>query len=500
MLEFLLSFFVTSSLIVVVCKAFVSQTQKMQDLIINDANYQVKENQEENTQKKAVLQQKFSNFKESIEENIQITRDSVELLEEKLTNRKTKVIKATEELENVQKEHQEILNKKKSLLSNVNSLLEEKVSKKQEVVKEEILKNYELQTKASCQTELTYYVERTKKFQERVSNNILKSTIQRVTAESSVDKSSRILKMPSKNSFQRILKDPSILEVICQTLGVEIEPIEREYSFRVSSFIMWNSEIAKKVLSKMALSFRFDASKLQATIQSAQKDFQRHLVSIGKKALNQLGLKDQSPYVCEIVGRLNYRTSYGQNILKHSFETAYLCSLVAAHLGANQKVALLGGFFHDVGKALDQEVEGSHDILGMEFLKENGFPFEIYHPAHSHHHAVEIETLEAQIVIIGDKLSASRQGARTESMEMYLQRVQGLERIAKEEKLVQKSFAVSAGREIRAYLNNNQSNDADMSKVAANMVKKIQDELVYPGKIKVNVIREFVSTSIANKK
>jgi len=229
MLEFLLSFFVTSSLIVVVCKAFVSQTQKMQDLIINDANYQVKENQEENTQKKAVLQQKFSNFKESIEENIQITRDSVELLEEKLTNRKTKVIKATEELENVQKEHQEILNKKKSLLSNVNSLLEEKVSKKQEVVKEEILKNYELQTKASCQTELTYYVERTKKFQERVSNNILKSTIQRVTAESSVDKSSRILKMPSKNSFQRILKDPSILEVICQTLGVEIEPIEREY-------------------------------------------------------------------------------------------------------------------------------------------------------------------------------------------------------------------------------------------------------------------------------
>ena len=169
-------------------------------------------------------------------------------------------------------------------------------------------------------------------------------------------------------------------------------------------------------------------------------------------------------------------------------------------MGANQKVALLGGFFHDVGKALDQEVEGSHDILGMEFLKENGFPFEIYHPAHSHHHAVEIETLEAQIVIIGDKLSASRQGARTESMEMYLQRVQGLERIAKEEKLVQKSFAVSAGREIRAYLNNNQSNDADMSKVAANMVKKIQDELVYPGKIKVNVIREFVSTSIANKK
>jgi len=500
MFELLISFIASTGLFVVFGKILVAQTKKLEGILYKDSQNQIVEFQEENNQKIEAYKDGFQNIKESIQETMNISSESLDLLTQKIESRKEKtesVLKIVNELE---KKHQEILKKEKELVSSSIEVLEKKVNKSKDDLKKEIIKDMDLKTRASNQTDLTYYVERTKKFQERVSNNILKSTIQRVTAESSVDKSSRILKMPSKNSFQRILKDPAILEVISKTLGVEIEPLEREYSFRVSSFIMWNSEIAKKVLSKMALSFKFDASKLEATIQSAKQEFQRHLISVGKKALAKLGLKDQKPYVCEIVGRLNYRTSYGQNILKHSFETAYLCSLIAAQLGANQKVALLGGFFHDVGKALDQEVEGSHDVLGMEFLKENGFPFEIYHPAHSHHHAVEIETIEAQIVIIGDKLSASRQGARTESMEMYLQRVKGLERIAKEEKLVQKSFAVSAGREIRAYLNNHQSKDSDMSKVASNMVHKIQEELIYPGKIKVNIIREFVSTSIANKK
>ena len=500
MIELIISFFLSTGLFVLVGKLLVSQAHKLENIFIQDAESQILEIKQLNSNKIEGYKQSFQNTQSSIQDSMNLSQESLELLTEKIETRQKKTELVLGEIKEIELQHKEILKKEKDIISNAIEVLEKKVNKSQDDLKQEIIKDMDLKTRASCQTDLTYYVERTKKFQERVSNDILKSTIQRVTAESSVDKSSRILKMPSKNSFQRILKDPSILELICQTLGVEIEPLERDYSFRVSSFIMWNSEIAKKVLSKMALSFKFDASKLEATIEAAKKEFQRHLISVGKKALAELGLKDQSPYVCEIVGRLNYRTSYGQNILKHSFETAYLCSLIAAQLGANQKVALLGGFFHDVGKALDQEVEGSHDILGMEFLKENGFPFEIYHPAHSHHHAVEIETLEAQIVIIGDKLSASRQGARTESMEMYLQRVQGLERIAKEEKLVQKSFAVSAGREIRAYLNNNQSKDADMSKVASNMVEKIQDELVYPGKIKVNIIREFASTSIANKK
>ncbi|MBI95791.1 hypothetical protein CL656_01430 [bacterium] len=500
MIELIISFFLSTGLFVLAGKLLVSQAHKLEKIFIQDAQDQILEIKELNSNKIEGYKQSFQNTQSSIQDNMNLSQESLELLSQKLETRQKKTELVSNEIKELELQHKEILEKEKDIISSAIKVLEKKVNKSKEDLKQEIIKDMDLKTRASCQTDLTYYVERTKKFQERVSNNILKSTIQRVTAESSVDKSSRILKMPSKNSFQRILKDPSILEIICQTLGVEIEPLERDYSFRVSSFIMWNSEIAKKVLSKMALSFKFDASKLEATIEAAKKEFQRHLISVGKKALAELGLKDQSPYVCEIVGRLNYRTSYGQNILKHSFETAYLCSLIAAQLGADQKVALLGGFFHDVGKALDQEVEGSHDILGMEFLKENGFPFEIYHPAHSHHHAVEIETLEAQIVIIGDKLSASRQGARTESMEMYLQRVQGLERIAREEKLVQKSFAVSAGREIRAYLNNNQSKDSDMSKVASNMAQKIQEELVYPGKIKVNIIREFTSTSIANKK
>lgn len=500
MFQFLLSFIATSGVFLLIGKTLVGQTKNLETLILSEADKQINDLKKSLQDKQALLNENFTNFKNTILENIQINQDSVDLLSEKLDNRKERVSLLQTENNLEQQNLKSIQEKKNQKTNQIIGLLEEKVQASKFDLKEQIIKDYELKTKSLYQNDLTYYVERTKKFQERISNNILKSTIQRVTAESSVDKSSRILKLPSKNSFQKILNEPAILETLANTLGVEIEPIERENSFRVSSFIMWNSEIAKKVLSKMALSFKFDASKLESLINSAKAEFQRHLITIGKKALNELGLKDQTPYVCEIVGRMNYRTSYGQNILKHSFETAYLSSLIAANLGANQKVALLGGFFHDIGKALDQEVEGSHDILGMEFLKENGFPFEIYHPAHSHHHAVDIETLEAQIVIIGDKLSASRQGARTESMEMYIQRVQGLERIAHEEKLVQKSFAVSAGREIRAYLNNQTSKDSDMPKIAHNMVQKIQEELVYPGKIKVNIIREFVSTSLANKK
>ena len=474
-----------------------NQNLKLESYIKNDAE----------SSKNSLIEKyknKIESFKQRTNSEIENINDSISLLSENLESQEDRLNKRKTRLENTQKKHEE-LNKslvttKEKLKETTSSLLVEleKVSgSNQTQAQEQIINKLKVQAKDTLSTNLNFYVERQKKLANIFSQDILKSSIQRITAESSVDKSNRILKLASRNSFKKIMQKQSILEVLSQTLNVEIEPLERENSFKVSSFIMWNAEIAKKVISKIALSMSFKESQLEALIKKSQEEFKRTLITTGKKAAQKLGLQNQSDRLYEIIGRLNYRTSYGQNILKHSFETGYLCSLIASQVGADPRVALLGGFFHDIGKALDQETEGSHDVLGMEFLKEEGFPFEIYHPAHSHHNIVPVETVEAEIVIIGDKLSAARQGARTESLEMYIQRVQGLERIAAENNLVSKSFAVSAGREIRAFLDTKNTKDEDMAVVAKDLVGKIQSELVYPGKIKVNVIREYKFSSVA---
>ena len=500
MFSLLISSLASIVLILAIGKILGSQNLKLRDLLIQNAKKQAAELEQDSQSRVQEIQNSFEQEKQEVSDSINLLEESVQALQARHNSRKQRLDAYQKNLNQKQEETTALTQSAKAKTQEIIQLLEEKISKSQEQVKETIKNKYALQTKDILNHNLTHYIERSKKLSGRISHDILKSSMQRITTESSVDKTSRILKMPSSNSFKKILKDPKAIEIIAETLGVEIEPIESDHSFRVSSFIMWNSEIAKKVLSKMALSFKFDPSKLEGLIQSSKDEFFKHLVAIGKKALKKIGLTDQHDKVCEIVGKLNYRTSFGQNILKHSFETGYLCSLIASQVGANPKIAMLGGFFHDIGKALDQEVEGSHDILGMEFLKEHGFPFEIYHPAHSHHYAVPIETLEAEIVVVGDKLSASRQGARTESLEMYIQRVQGLERIAYENKHIQRAFAVSAGREVRAYLNTKNSTDKDMAPVASELVTKIQDELIYPGKIKVNIIREFITNAVASKK
>jgi len=495
-ISFLSSFLITF----IVGHLIKEQNVKLVKIIKSNANKNTLSIKERSQQKLLEIKDKYSKKIDSIKESIDLHLQTVESLESRYQQRIQRFQNINEKKENLDKELEKLTKSRKENLTRLITDLEKQSQTTSSEAKNQIIKELESQTSACLSTNLNFYVERQKKLANLLSQDILKTSIQRITAESSVDKSNRILKLASRNSFKKVMKFENLIKVLSETLNVEIEPLERENSFRVSAFVMWNAEIAKKVISKIALSMNFSEEKLQETIVKAQNEFKKHLIMIGKKAASKLGLQNQSDNLYEVIGKLNYRTSFGQNILKHSFETGYLCSLIASQVGADPKVALLGGFFHDIGKALDQEVEGSHDVLGMEFLKEEGFPFEIYHPAHSHHNIVPIETIEGQIVVIGDKLSAARQGARTESLEMYLQRVQGLERIASESELVSKSFAVSAGREIRAYLNTHKSNDNDLQKVAKELVTKIEDELIYPGKIKVNIIREYQVSSIAKNK
>jgi ribonuclease Y len=213
-------------------------------------------------------------------------------------------------------------------------------------------------------------------------------------------------------------------------------------------------------------------------------------MQVGEKALKKMAFKRNFPKdLIKIVGRLKYRTSYGQNILLHSFEVAYMAELLASELGINVETAKTGAFFHDIGKAIDHEVEGSHDVLTREIMTKYQFSPEEIHAAWTHHEAETPNTPEARIVMASDAISAGRPGARQESLDKYLDRLRALEEIATSFTGVQKTYAISAGREVRVLVTPEEVSDAQLPELAGSIAHEIEENLSYPGKIKVNIIR-----------
>ena len=220
----------------------------------------------------------------------------------------------------------------------------------------------------------------------------------------------------------------------------------------------------------------------------------------GVRAAEIVGIEKRDRELMVLIGRMKYRTSYGQNILYHSIEIAFFCEMLADAIGADSHVAKMAGFYHDIGKAIDQEVGEPHDYLSKQILEKFDYPWEIVHAAWTHHDAEPPETIEAQLVKAADALSGSRPGARTESAESYYERVQALEGLALDLTGVKKAYAVSGAREIRTFLDEDQIRDSEMPELAKKLAGEIEEQLTYPGKIKVNLIRILNAIEYANNK
>ncbi len=266
----------------------------------------------------------------------------------------------------------------------------------------------------------------------------------------------------------------------------------------VSTFDLLKKNVARIALEKLVKLRRVDEKAIREAIDSAKKILSRDLLNVGEKAVKKMKFKRKFPSdLLKIIGRLKYRTSYGQNILLHSFEVAYMAELLASELGLDVETTKIAAFFHDIGKAIDQHVEGSHDVLTREIMTKYKFSEAEIHAAWTHHEAATPETPEARLVMAADAISAGRPGARQESLERYLERLRDLEEIATSFGGVQKTFAISAGREVRVIVSPEEVTDEKMNDLAEGIAGKIEDKLSYPGKIKVNVIRRTRAVDFA---
>jgi ribonuclease Y len=282
-----------------------------------------------------------------------------------------------------------------------------------------------------------------------------------------------------------------------QAAGVDIVVDDTPEAVTISSFDPVRREIARRAMAKLITDGRIHPARIEKLIQDAQVEVDGIMKEAGEQAAYEANIHGLHPEIIKMMGRLKYRTSYGQNMLHHSVEASKLASMLAAEIGANVDMAKMGGFLHDIGKAMDHDQEGTHAGLGAEFIKRFKVPENVVNAVAAHHHEVEQETVEAVIVEAADAISGARPGARRESLENYIKRVRTLEEIAHSFQGVQSAYALQAGREIRVLVKPDAIDDLESMRLSKNIAKTIEDSMQYPGQIQVTVIRETRSVGFA---
>src|SRR3989344_987131 len=325
---------------------------------------------------------------------------------------------------------------------------------------------------------------------EKKAKEILTLAIQRCAVSHAAETTTSTIDLPSDEMKGRIIgREGRNIRTIERLTGVEIIVDDTPQAITVSGFSPIRRNVAKKALERLILDGRIHPAKIEEAIESAKKELAAEIREAGESALYELGITGLDPKLVQILGRLKFRTSYGQNILQHSIEIAHLSSLLAEELGADITIAKKGGLLHDIGKAVDHEVQGGHPEIGYDILKKFGMPEEVAYICIAHHEDSP-KTLEAIIVKVADAISGARPGARKDTYEQYLQRLDELEKAATNFAGVEKAYAISAGRGIRIFVMPEEIDDLAAHKLAKDIAQKIEAELRYPGEIKVTVIRE----------
>ena len=335
------------------------------------------------------------------------------------------------------------------------------------------------------------YEEKLKEESDKRARNIISLAIQRLAADQVSDATVSVVSLPNDDMKGRIIgREGRNIRTIETLTGVDLIIDDTPEAITISSFEPVRREIARVALEKLISDGRIHPARIEETVEKARREVEATIKAEGESTVVELGVNNIHPELVKLLGRLKYRTSYGQNVLRHSIEVAYISGMIASELGLNPTVAKRAGLLHDIGKALDHEMEGSHIQLGVEVARKYKESDAVIHAIHAHHGDVEAKTVVACIVQAADAISAARPGARRENIENYIKRLQQLEEVGKSFPGVDSCFAIQAGREIRVMVKPEQINDDKMVPLAREISKKIEQELEYPGQIKVNIIRE----------
>lgn len=466
--------------------------------VLNDAQAQTRKELEESRDKVR------RNETES-DQTIQRRRKELDREEDRLQKRRNDLEKRLERLDG--REGQ--LNKRQSRLdrraNEIDNLHAERLEELQRIAemtveeaRERLLNAVEEDTRQDMARKIREVEAETKATADRRARDIISLAIQRLASEHVSEVAVSVVPLPSDEMKGRIIgRSGRNIRAFEQATGVDVVVDDTPEAVTISSFNPVRREVAKRAMAKLVLDGRIHPARIEKLVRDAQKEVQRVIVEEGERAVYEAGVPGPHPEVVKLVGQLRFRTSYGQNQHAHAVETAHLAGIIAAELGADVAIAKMGGLLHDIGKAIDHEVEGTHALIGAEFAKRHGVPAIVVNCIASHHHEVEQESVEAIIVEAADAISGARPGSRRESLETYIKRVKALEDLAKSFEGVEQSYALQAGREVRIIVRPADIDDLGAMELARDIAKSIEETMQYPGQIKVQVIRETRSVDYA---
>jgi ribonuclease Y len=453
---------------------------------------------EETSQMIKTAEKKAADIIERAQKDIDERRREFLKAQQLLLNRESLLDSRIASFEQKEKELQEKGEKLKSIKEDLEALrkeAEEKLEKvanlSREDAKKELLALVEIENEKEILDRMKKLQEQgQEKLQER-AKEILALAIQKCAVPQAQELTTTTVILANEELKGRIIgKEGRNIRAFEKATGVELIVDETPESVVISSFNPIRRQVAKVALDKLITDGRIQPAKIEEKVEEAKAEIVQKIKEAGEKAAYDVGIIGLNDKLIQVLGRLYYRTSYGQNVLLHSMETALIAEAIADELGANSQVAKRAGFLHDIGKAIDQQIQGSHIDIGIKILEKFGESEAVIKAMKSHHGDYPPETLEATIVAVADAISSSRPGARKDTMENYLQRLKDLEDIANKFEGVEKSYAIQAGREIRIFVKPDRVDDLGAAKIAKQIAGEIEAELKYPGEIKVVVIRE----------
>ncbi len=464
--------------------------------------------------KEAILEAKeeVQNLKSKCDAEIAERRNEIMKAENRILQREEFIIKKEEtidkKMENLEQSQQRLQEKADELdalkeeTNKINESMTKELEKVSAMTKEEaknmLINKYVEEAKADAAAAVRQIEEDAKNSAEKTAKEIVTLAVQKCATDHTSEITVTVVPLPNDDMKGRLIgREGRNIRAIENATGIDLIIDDTPEAVVLSGFDPIRREIARMSVEKLIMDGRIHPARIEEIVEKAQRDVENSIKEAGENAVYEAGIIGMHQEIVKTLGKLKYRTSYGQNALKHSLEVSHLAGLIATEIGADVKVAKRGGLLHDLGKALDHEMEGTHVALGVEMAKKYKENPAVIHCIEAHHGDVEYKSLEAIIVQTADAISSARPGARRESLDAYIKRLEQLEGIATSFKGVEKAYAIQAGREVRIMVKPEEVDDKSIVFLAKDIAKKIESEMEYPGQIKVNVIRESRATDVA---
>ena len=409
--------------------------------------------------------------------------------------------KLHKELEFVNTKQEKLASKEKALEDKLEiqiGKLEELSQLSAEEAKAELMDSLKEKAKSDAMSYVQQQIEEAKLTAQQEAQKIVINTIQRIGKEEAIDNCVSIFNLESDDVKGRIIgREGRNIRVLEAETGVEIIVDDTPEAIILSCFDPVRREIARLSLHKLVTDGRIHPARIEEVVNKTRRQIENEIIEVGKRTVIDLGIHGLHPELVKVVGRMKYRSSYGQNLLQHSREVAKLCGVMAAELGLNTKMAKRAGLLHDIGKVPEEESEKPHALLGMEWAEKYGEKNEVCNAIGAHHDEIEMTSLLSPLVQVCDAISGARPGARRQVLDSYVQRLKDLEKIAYDFNGVNKAYAIQAGRELRVFVESEKVTDDRASRLSFEISQKIQTDMTYPGQVKVTVIRETRAVNVA---